>query len=837
MASEPAGAVARPSQQDIDALLQLNAEGRYADCLARVETLLESYPEAPGLCAIAAGASNGMGKFVKALGYYDKLLALQPGNAVAWVDRANCLSNMGRLRQAVEDYEQAIQLQPGNAAAHNNCASVLYQLQRLDRALERAGAAIALRPNWDSPHFNRGNALKDLGRPAEALASYDRSIELSPELAVAWCNRGLVLQELGLPDEALASFTRAIEIAPRLYHAYINRGHLYLKIGRLAEALADCEVVVRLCPGSAEAYFNRGNVLQTLRRNREALANHTKAIELDPGHVKAWNNRGLTLFPMHRLEEALASYDRALGLDPDYSAALSNRGFLLFTLNRPEEALVSLDRAIELDPDAAGAYHNRAVTLARLGRREEATADFDRSIALKPGEPAVISQMLYHRAHICDWTVSPSQFDLSKLGIEGEPFSPLVMLSIEDEPERHLLRARRWSERIGTGMARPAFSPSQPGEKIRLGYFSADFNNHAVMHLIGRVFELHDKDRFEVRAYSFGTDPWDNITQRIADAADRFHEVASLGDEEVAALARSHGLDIAIDLTGFTQDERPGIFAHHAAPLQINYLGYPGTMGADFIDYIVADPVLIPETHRQFYSEKIVYLPNSYQANDDQRAISPKAFTRAELGLPEQGFIFCCFNANFKITPAEFDIWIRLLREVEGSVLWLLGGNDLSQANLTREAEARGMDASRLIFAPRMPMADHLARHRYADLFLDTFCYNAHTTGSDALWAGLPFVTRIGESFASRVGASLLTAVGLDELITHTNEEYENLILHLARNPEELAGYRQRLAENLAKGAPLFDSGRFTRDLENAYEQVLRRYRDGLEPDHIQVPA
>jgi protein O-GlcNAc transferase len=245
--------------------------------------------------------------------------------------------------------------------------------------------------------------------------------------------------------------------------------------------------------------------------------------------------------------------------------------------------------------------------------------------------------------------------------------------------------------------------------------------------------------------------------------------------------------------------------------------------------------VLIPETHRHYYSEKIVYMPDSYQVNDDLRRISDREFTRAELVLPEKGFVFCCFNANFKITPVEFDIWIRLLREVEGSVLWLLGGNELSQANLTREAEARGMDPSRLVFAAREPMADHLARHRVADLFLDTFCYNAHTTGSDALWAGLPFVTRIGESFASRVGASLLTAVGLQQLITHSNEEYEALILHLARNPGELADHRQRLAETLVKGAPLFDSGKFTRHIENAYEQVLQRYREGLEPDHIHV--
>ncbi len=835
MASDSTGAIARPSQEEIDAVLKLEAEGRYADCLATVEALLETYPQAPGLCGLAGVANKHLGQFEKAIAWYDRLVALQPENSVAWVDRANCLSDMGRLQEAVADYERALALQPGHAAALNNCASVLYLLQRLVPALEWADAAIAAAPAWMQPHFHRANVLKDLHRSAEALESYDRAIELYPDYSQAWCNRGLVLQELGREQEALTSYTRAIEISPGLYHAYINRGQLHLRANRLDLALADCNEVVRMCPGMAEAWFARGNVFQAMQYNAEAVADHGKAIELDPGHVRALNNLGLVLVQMHRMDEALESYNRAIEIQPDYAAALSNRGFLLYSLNRPEEALASLNRAVELDPAAAGAYHNRAVVLSRLGHREEAIADFDRSIELKPGEGPVISQMLYHRAHVCDWN-APAEFDLANLGIEGDPFSPLVMLSMEDAPERHLVRARRWSEKIAAGKVRPAFSPSASEGRIRLGYFSADFNNHAVMHLIGRLFELHDKDRFEVSAYSFGTDPWDNIRQRVADAVDHFHDVASMSDDEVAALARSHQLDIAVDLTGFTQDERPGIFAHGAAPLQINYLGFPGTMGADFIDYIIADPVLIPETHRKYYSEKIIYLPNSYQANDDQRAISGKTFTRAELGLPEDGFVFCCFNANFKITPLELDIWIRLLREVEGSVLWLLGGNELSQANLTREAAKRGMDPSRLVFAPRMGMADHLARHRNADLFLDTYYYNAHTTGSDALWAGLPFVTRIGESFASRVGASLLRAVGLDALVTQSNEEYESLILHLARNPAELAVHRKKLAD-VVPGAPLFDSPRFTRHIENAYEQVLERYRLGLAPDHIHVPA
>jgi predicted O-linked N-acetylglucosamine transferase (SPINDLY family) len=348
------------------------------------------------------------------------------------------------------------------------------------------------------------------------------------------------------------------------------------------------------------------------------------------------------------------------------------------------------------------------------------------------------------------------------------------------------------------------------------------------------LFEQHNKDKFELFAISFGPATKDEMQQRLALSFDQFVEVQNRTDKDIAALCRSLEIDIAIDLKGFTQDSRVGIFSHRAAPIQVNYLGYPGTMGTDYIDYLIADKVLIPEASAPYFTEKIVYLPNSYQVNDAKRRISDTVFIREELGLPASGFVFCCFNNNYKIMPDTFDSWMRILQRVDGSVLWLFEDNPTAALNLRKEADLRGVNPERLVFAPRLPLAEHLARHRAADLFIDTFPYNAHTTASDALWAGLPVLTRTGESFASRVAASLLIAIDLPELITSTQEEYDALAIALATHPERLLAVKQKLARNRLT-TPLFDTGLFTQHIEDAYTQMYQRYHAGLEPDHLYV--
>ncbi len=363
-----------------------------------------------------------------------------------------------------------------------------------------------------------------------------------------------------------------------------------------------------------------------------------------------------------------------------------------------------------------------------------------------------LAETLYMKAHLCDWTGLARGEELAQLALAGQVVPPFYMLPIDDDPARQLVYSRHWAKaRYGAGRAALPRTGTRGG-KIRIGYFSADFHNHATMCLMIRMLELHDKSRFEIHAFSYGVDSDDPMRQRLHACVQKFHSVATLSDEDIADRARAEGIDIAIDLKGFTETSRSGIFAYRPAPIAVNYLGFPGTMGADFIDYIIADPIIVPEADERFYAEKVVRLPGSYQANDSARAVSARVFTRAELGLPENAFVFCSFNNNYKITPAEFDIWMRLLARVPGSVLWLLQDNEWAAANLRREAQARGIDPARLIFAERAPNGEHLARQRCADLFLDTFKVNAHTTASDALWVGLPLVTRLGNSFVARRG-------------------------------------------------------------------------------------
>ena len=437
---------------------------------------------------------------------------------------------------------------------------------------------------------------------------------------------------------------------------------------------------------------------------------------------------------------------------------------------------------------------------------------------------------------ICNWSgLAESLEDISKKLFASERVTnPFPLLALTDDTLIHKQSAEIYIQDkypfnpiLGPILKRPK------NEKIRIGYFSADFKNHPVAFLIAELFEIHDRSQFEIYAFSL-VKAADEMRSRLHLAFDYYIEAQGMSDIEIAQLSRSLSIDIAVDLTGITVSSRTGIFSYRAAPVQVNYLGYPGTMGADYIDYIVADKTLIPFDVQSCYTERVVYLPNSYQVNDRKRLISDRQFTRQELGLPENGFIFCCFNNNFKILPATFKGWVRILKAVEGSVLWLFQDNSWAIENLKKEAEKQGLAADRLVFAERLLLSEHLARHRQADLILDTFPYNAHTTTSDALWAGLPVLTLMGQSFASRVAASLLNAIGLPELITTSQDEYEALAIELALHPKKLADAKLKLANNRLT-APLFDTPLFTKNLETAYIDMHERNHAGLEPDHITI--
>ena len=812
--------------------------------LKRPDHALASYDKAIALKLSGADAFNNRGIVLKelhrieeALASYNKAITLKPDYADAFYNRGNALKDLQRLDEALDSYDKAIACKLDRAEAFNNRGAVLNELQRLDEALASYDKAIALKPDYADAFNNRGNVLQELRRPDQALANYNKAIALRPGGTNAFYNRGNALKDLQRLDEALASYDKAIALEPHYADAFYNRGVVLKDLGRVDEALASYDEAIAIKPDYADALNNRGNALQDLQRLDDALASYDKAIELTPDYADAFYNRGLVLRDLHRLDEALASYDKTVAIEPAYAAAYYNRGNALQEIKRLEDALASYDQAIAIKPDYADALNNRGLVLQDLKRLDEALASYEKALAIKPDCEFLPGTKLHAQAHLCDWRDLSGQLDKLEAGLaDGQKVTPpFPMLVLTDEPALQLKASKIYADARHPAATIPAdFKKRDSADKIRVGYYSADFHNHATSYLMAELFEAHDSQRFELYGFSFGPDKQDEMRKRVAEGFDEFFDVTRKSDREIARVSRDLGIDIAVDLKGFTQDSRTGIFAAQCAPIQVNYLGYPGTMAAPYFDYIVADKILIPPESQQYYSEKIVYLPHSYQVNDSRRKISDKVFTRQELGLPENDFVFCCFNNNYKILPATMDGWMRLLKAVKASVLWLLEDNPTAARNLRREAQIRGVDPARLVFARRMKLEDHLARHKLADLFVDTLPCNAHTTTSDALWAGLPVLTRMGKSFASRVAASLLHAIDLPELITNTQEDYETRAIELASHPELLKAIQEKLRSKRLT-SPLFDGQLFARHLETAYLAMHEKYLSGQAPSHIHV--
>jgi len=693
---------------------------------------------------------------------------------------------------------------PDDAVACNTRGNDWLLANRPQDALRAYDRAIALRPDYVDPHFNRGNALLRLQRRGEALEAYDRAIALSPSLVLAHYNRATVLQALG----------------------------------RMPEALESYRTVVAMDPGHVQARFNLGSWLLDNQQFEEAFALLDPLAEQAPQVPEVHNNRGTALLRLGRYAEAASSFGRALDLRPQYAEALNNRGEAYWQMRQWDLAMADVRQAVGLCPDQGATRFLLGRILREMKRYDLALEQFYEARHLQAHNPLLACSIVAVKQHSCQWEDLGSEVVQLEQALKAgtAEVEPFVALSLWDDPALHCMAARLQIKNH-LRAASEALGPigeSRPAGKIRVGYYSADFRNHPVAQLIVELFELHDRERFEWFGFYVGPDVQDPLRARVEAALDHFMDVRERSDQEIAQLSRDLGIDIAVDLMGFTQDSRLGCFAYRCAPVQVSYLGYPGTTGAGYMDYVVADRVVIPPEARDHFAEKVVYMPHSYQANDSHREISDRSFAREELGLPATGFVFCCFNNNFKILPPTFDGWMRILRAVEGSVLWLFEDNPLAAANLRRHAAARGVSADRLVFASRMPRDEHLARHRLADLFLDTLPYNAHTTASDALWAGLPVLTRMGASFASRVAASLLYAVGLPELVTSTQAAFEARAIALAHDPAQLAGLRERL-RNQGPQSPLFDTPRFARDIESAFVTMQDRRQKGLPPEVIDV--
>jgi predicted O-linked N-acetylglucosamine transferase (SPINDLY family) len=765
-----------------------------------------------------------------------KLIALaleqNPRVAEAHSNLGNALQALGRHDKAISSYDKALAIRPDFADALCNRGSALQALNRHDEAMASYDEALRIAPDHVLTLNNRGNVLQELGRYDEAIASYDKALAIRPGDAEAFNNRGSALSKLNRNEEAIASYDKALAIKPDHVQALNNRGNVLQGLGRYDEAIACYDKALGIKLDYPEAHYNRGNALRELKRHEEALASYDRALALKSYYPNAIINRGNALRDLKRHEEALASYDRALQLEPNSAGALYNRGNVLRDQKRHQEALASYDRALALKPDYHEALYNRGLALRDLKRHEDAAQSFARLLELAPDYDFAKGELLHTRMLCCDWKHFVSATESIKKDIRAgkQSADPFGYQANSDSPQD----LRRCAEIY----AAKNYPRSQVilwnGErykntKIRIGYVSGEFRQQATSILMTELFELHDKNRFELFAFDNGWDDSSEIRGRINRAFDEIVDLARLGDLEAAATMRQRQIDILVNLNGYFGRARQGVFSHKPCPIQVNYLGFPGTLGADYMDYILADPHVIPPEHVACYTEKVVYLPDTYQVNDSKRGIAVRTPTRAEANLPDTGFVFCCFNNNYKITPEIFDIWMRLLNKVQGSVLWLLEVNAAASRNLRRESELRGVAPERLIFGGMIKLEEHVARHRLADLFLDTLPYNAHTTASDALFAGLPLVTCQGTTFPGRVAASLLNAIGLPELIAYNLEEYEALALKLATSPAMLADIRAKLARNRTTH-PLFDTDRFRRHIESAYITMWERVQRGEPP-------
>jgi predicted O-linked N-acetylglucosamine transferase (SPINDLY family) len=761
-----------------------------------------------------------------------------PPQVIQTLRQAFGLHQQGQLAQAETLYRDVLNMQPDNPDALHFLGVLESQRGRREAGLSLIDRAVKVNPRNPSAFYNRAGILRDMARLDEALDNYDSALALKPDHHAALNNRGAVLHDLKRYAEAVASFDRTIAMKPDHLDAHANRGTTLVELQRFEEALQSFDRAFAMGPAGAAAHFGRGNALAGLKRPEEALGAYDAALVLMPYDARILNNRGTVLARMSRHEEAVDSFNRAITADPRDAEAGKNLGDALIHLRRPAEALASYDQALGSRPGYAEALYGRAHALSELKRDDEAIAAYRQLLNVRPDHPYGQGMLLHAKRTACDWRDRELLVADIVQGVRDDRkvVTPLAFLAVSDSETDNTHCARiLMSDRF-----RPPSEPFWQGERyrhdrIRVAYLSTDFGAHAVATQIAGVFEQHDRTRFETIALSYGRDDRSAMRARLERAFERFIDVESRSDREVASGIRAMEADIVVDLTGLTARSRPGILALRPAGLQAQYLGYAGSLGADYIDYIVADEVVIPGHNRSHYQEKVVYLPDAYMPTDSGRAIAARP-SRVEAGLPEAGFVFCAFNNSYKFSPDVFDVWMRLLKAVEGSVLWLPDVNDTTRRNLLQEAEARGVAGARLVFASYVASgAEHLARLGLADLFLDTKPYNAHSSASDALWAGVPVLTLPGETFAGRVGASLLSACGLPELIADSAQSYEAIALRLASDKAELAALTAKLERNRASCA-LFDTARFTRHLEAAYATMYEHHQRGGEPQPFRVP-
>jgi len=825
-------------QQLLEAGLAHQQGGRLQDAEAAYREILTRDERQPDAWHLLGTIAHQIGDFPLAIELIDHAIELDPRNPNFHCNLGNAQMAVGRFDAAEASYRRALERKRDFPLAHFNLATLLTQAGQVDAAMSSYRRAIDLKPDFAEAHYNLALIHQNRRDWTAAAVGYQRTLQLRQDHADAWNNLGLVLKEQGSLPEAAECHRRAIQLRPNYPEAFNNLGVAYREMREIGRAIECYTQALRLKPDFAAAYNNMGNLMHSMGRPADAVTFLKRAIELQPSFSEAYTNLGGALQDMRKLHEAAECLRAALQLNPADASAMQSLGNVVRDGGDTTEAIACYRRSLELNPNC----------LPALG------------------------QLTHQLQHLCAWDELPPLIEQAiqavaqeSSGIDQAPLSPFAFLTMPSatSSQQQQRCAARWADYhtrtvvkndrtwwTGTTDRQPNNAHNSTSDesreaprplpaqspRIRIGYLSADFRAHPVAELIVELFEAHDRNRFDVIGYSYGPDDGSAIRRRIANAFESFVDLRETPLADSIQRITSDRIDILVDLTGFTQHSRTEIPASRPAPIVVNYLGYPGTMGADFIDYIMVDEFIVPTDQQAYYNEKLVHLPGCYQVNDTQRIIETSIPSRRDCGLPNEGFVFCCFNSNYKITPIVFDVWMSLLNDVPGSVLWLLESNHQAPVNLRCEAERRGVDSARLVFAPRLPLPAHLARHQLADLFLDTFPVNAHTTASDALWAGLPVLTWSGETFISRVAGSLLANLGLSEMITYNPDDYRRRALELTQNPQQLRAIRKRLWAN-RQTSSVFNIHRSARAIERAYQQMHQLRLNGETPRPFAVEA
>jgi len=828
----------KPQENLLQKALQFHRSGNLNKAEVIYQKILENNPNHHDALQLLGVIFAQRKDYEKGVDFLSRSINLYPKNPEVLNNRGNIYYHLEKKDLALLDYLSAVEIEKENLNALNWIWKIYFEFKDFENAFVFVNKYLLLKPNDFLTINDKGKILRQLCRLEEALECHQLAVKLNSLFAEGYHSLALVYQDLERPLETIENFNIALQIEPQNPSILNGFGNFFFKQKNFQLAIENYLKATSINQNFELGFYNMGIAYHELKDFINSESNYLRAVQINPKSPNNFNNLGNLYKDLYQYSKAVECYKKAIDLDPALAIAYNNLGVVYQKAYRDaKEALVNYSVARAIDQNYQDPLVNRADLYRNLKMYQESISDLDTLLDLNENSAYARGLRLHIKMFQGDWDGFEDEIQTISKMIEknqkvASPFIAATLIdSLEIQKKGSITRVMDKEPEnsvLGPILKKPK------SQKIRIGYYSADFHNHATTYLMAELFELHDKEKFELYAFSFGPDIQDEMRKRVSNQFSQFYDVRNISDQEVAEISRVLEIDIAVDLKGHTTDSRLGIFSYRAAPIQVHYLGYPGTLGASYIDYLIADPIIIPESSQNGYVEKIVYLPNSYQVNDTKRKVSDLKITRNECGLPEDGFIYCNFNNGYKITPETFKIWMSILKSVDGSVIWLLDDSQVFKDNLRKEALNQGVDPSRLIFAKRESLPDHLARQKLADLFLDTWPCNAHTTCSDALWVGLPVLTKIGETFVARVASSLLKNIGLSELITSSNEDYQNLAIRLAKHPQDLKILKESLNSNRLQ-TPLFNINLFTQHFEIALIKMYENYHNNEIPKNIYV--